>query len=308
MKKIILRCSNGLGNQMFLYAFAFALSKKLKRTLYIDTKSAFIKRINFKNKKKLKYELDIFNLSAAKAIEKHCFNTFLKNIKRKFLKTFDYLRSKKKFLIENKNQTDLKIYNNIFKNVKFNDMLYIEGYFQSSNYFSKYRNELINEFKLKKKIKINPYYKKKIISTNSVSLAIRSDRFSEKLEDNNDKKKIYKSLKFERDQINYIERAIKFYKKKLKNPFFFLFSDSPDKYKIIFKKKKNFIIINKYNKVKMLEDYYLMTLCKHFAVAPTTFHYWPAWLSNYKKKICVRPKNLNPSKNKTYWPSEWKAI
>ena len=47
MKKIILRCSNGLGNQMFLYAFAFALSKKLKRTLYIDAKSAFIKRINF---------------------------------------------------------------------------------------------------------------------------------------------------------------------------------------------------------------------------------------------------------------------
>ena len=58
----------------------------------------------------------------------------------------------------------------------------------------------------------------------------------------------------------------------------------------------------------MLEDYYLMTLCKHFVVAPTTFHYWPAWLSNYEKKICIRPRNLNPSNNHAYWPSEWQAI
>ena len=308
MKKIILRCANGLGNQMFLYAFAFALSKKLNRTLYIDTKSSFNKKMNFKNKRKMKYELDIFNLSAFKANEKYCFNTFLKKIKRKFLKNFDYLRNKKNFLIENKNQTDPKIYNKIIKNIKFNDILYIEGYFQSSNYFSNYRNELINEFKFKKKIKTISNYKKKIISTNSVSLAIRSDRFNEQIGDENNKKKIYKSLKFERDQINYIERAIKFYKKKLKKPFFFLFSDSPDKYKITFKKEKNFIIINKYNKVKALEDYYLMSLCKHFAVAPTTFHYWPAWLSNYEKKICIRPKSLNPSNNKSYWPSEWQAI
>ena len=308
MKKIILRCSNGLGNQMFLYAFAFALSKKLNRALYIDTKSAFNKKINFKNKREMKYELDIFSLSAAKANENYCFNTLLKNIKRKFLKTLDYLINKKNFIIENKNQTDLKIYNKMITNNSFSDVIHIEGYFQSSNYFSKYRNELINEFKLKKKIKPISNYKNKILSTNSVSLAIRSDRFSEKLEDDNDKKKIYKSSKFETDQINYIGRAIKFYKKKLKNPFFFLFSDAPDKYKNKFKEDKNFIIISKYNKVKMLEDYYLMTLCKHFAVAPTTFHYWPAWLSNFEKKICIRPKRLNPSNNKAYWPSEWQAI
>ena len=55
MKKIILRCANGLGNQMFLYAFAFVLSKKLNRTLYIDAKSSFNKKMNFKNKRKMKY-------------------------------------------------------------------------------------------------------------------------------------------------------------------------------------------------------------------------------------------------------------
>ena len=51
-----------------------------------------------------------------------------------------------------------------------------------------------------------------------------------------------------------------------------------------------------------------MYLCKHFAVSPTTFHFWPAWLSNYKHKICLRPKNLNPSNNKDFWPESWIKI
>ena len=36
MKKIITRISEGLGNQLFMYANAYALSKKLEYNLYID--------------------------------------------------------------------------------------------------------------------------------------------------------------------------------------------------------------------------------------------------------------------------------
>ena len=308
MKKIVLRCSNGLGNQMFLYAFAYALSKRLNRSLILDTKSSFKKKINFKNNRKMKYELNIFNISANRADDKYCYNTFFKNIKRRFLQKLDYFSKHKRFVIENKYENKLKIYNKLFKNEFLKDVIYIEGYFQFSDFFKKYRNDLINEFKLKKKVKTFSNFRTKILSTNSISLAIRTNRYNEKFEDENNRKKIYKSAKFEKDQIDYINRAIKFYTYKLKNPFFFLFSDSPEKYKMKFKNRKNLIIIDKYKNNKTLEDYYLMSLCKHFAVAPTTFHFWPAWLSNYKKKICVRPKNLNSSLNKSYWPSEWQAI
>ena len=40
-KKIILRTSNGIGNQMFMYASAFAIAKKLGRNLLIDNETAF---------------------------------------------------------------------------------------------------------------------------------------------------------------------------------------------------------------------------------------------------------------------------
>ena len=48
--------------------------------------------------------------------------------------------------------------------------------------------------------------------------------------------------------------------------------------------------------------------CKYFIVSPSTFSWWGAWLSKRKGKICVRPKNLNVSNNKDFWPKDWKSI
>ena len=53
MKKIIARISNGFGNQMFLYATAYSLSKKLNRKLELDIFSG----LNSLTKKKFKKEI-----------------------------------------------------------------------------------------------------------------------------------------------------------------------------------------------------------------------------------------------------------
>ena len=46
MAKIIARISNGFGNQMFMYANAFHLSKKFNTNLIIDNKSGYFKKKN----------------------------------------------------------------------------------------------------------------------------------------------------------------------------------------------------------------------------------------------------------------------
>ena len=41
-KKIILRLSNEIGNQMFMYASALSISKKMNRELLLDNETAFL--------------------------------------------------------------------------------------------------------------------------------------------------------------------------------------------------------------------------------------------------------------------------
>ena len=55
-------------------------------------------------------------------------------------------------------------------------------------------------------------------------------------------------------------------------------------------------------------DFYLFQFAKNFIVSPSTFHWWGAWLNNSVNKICLRPKNINPSNNKDFWPEKWLAI
>ena len=82
-KKLILRLSNNLGNQMFMYASAFALSKMLNRELFIDNETAYSDKRNIH-----KFDLDKFNISAQKAPSNFMFLGSIGYIKRKSLKYF----------------------------------------------------------------------------------------------------------------------------------------------------------------------------------------------------------------------------
>ena len=43
-KRIIVRISEGLGNQLFMYANAYAISKAIGYNLYLDSKSGYFKK------------------------------------------------------------------------------------------------------------------------------------------------------------------------------------------------------------------------------------------------------------------------
>ena len=59
-------------------------------------------------------------------------------------------------------------------------------------------------------------------------------------------------------------------------------------------------------------DLWLMSNCKHFIIAKSTFSWWGAWLSNNKKKIIIAPKidknSLNFWGNKYLLPENWIKI
>ena len=87
MKKIIVRIAEGMGNQLFMYAHAYALSKKLNCKLYIDDTSGF-----YQAKNKLrgqKYMLNTFEIENDIADKNDKFDNLSGYLRRKFLKLID---------------------------------------------------------------------------------------------------------------------------------------------------------------------------------------------------------------------------
>lgn len=314
-KVFIPRISNGLGNQMFLYAFSYSIAKKLGRKLLLDIYSGPIRATKKHIYNKYlhytpRYELDIFKISAKICPTKYCFDTTFKHLLRKLLIFVDFFLFKKKFIFEKKNNQKKTKYSPISSLDNFRSITYIEGNFESEKYFLEYKKDLTKEFAFKKKINVVPEIFNKIIKLNSVSLSFRADRFVETLNDNSNLLKIKNQRIFEKKQLNFLKRSISFFNKKIKNPFFFIFSDNPKKAKYLISEflTPNVFFVDQYLNDKVKEDFYLMTFCKYFAVSPTSFHFWAAWLSNYKNKICIRPKDINISNNIHFWPVNWIKI
>ena len=88
MKKIITRISEGLGNQLFMYAHAYSLSKKIDYDLYIDNASGYYKKKN----QIRSYELDKFNIDHNLPDKKYKFDTFFSNLNRNLLKKIDFFK------------------------------------------------------------------------------------------------------------------------------------------------------------------------------------------------------------------------
>ena len=302
-KKLIVRIAEGLGNQLFMYAHAYSLSKLINYKLYIDDESGFIKTKEFRN-----YYLNNFKVTADIINDDLKFNNFNKNLKRKILKKTEFFRSRKKFILEKKYMNKTTKYERI-EPTALNNIVYVEGHYESEKYFLKFKSELIDEFKFKNNLDLSENYYFDIIKKNKnniISICIRTNRFSERPGNQYNIYSKNRSDQFVKDTIDYIYRAIDFLKNKIQNPIYLIWSNDFSNLKEYFP-NENFIFVD--NKVeKIITDFSLLNECRNFIVGPTSFHWWGAWLNNNINKICIRPSNINPSKNKDFWPSNWIEI
>ena len=246
-----------------------------------------------------KYNLNIFStdINICSSIDK--FNSYPKDIIRKILKKLDFFKLNKLFLIDD--SIGGKFYYKA-QSLSFNDKLYIEGHFESENYFNFLKDHLQSTLLIKKiLINRNNKFIDLLQSSNSVSIHVRRHRFSE---ENNINKK--KSDEFTKNIIDYIFRSVDYFKNKIDNPKFFIWSNDFTDLNDYFN-NEDFTFVKDND---IANDFYLFSLSKHFIVGASTFHWWGAWLNENPDKICTRPKDekLNPSNNKDFWPASWKEI
>ena len=310
-RNLITRISNELGNQMFMYASTLGISMKIKKTLLLDNESAYLSHKNIS-----KYGLNNFSITSKIAPDNLKFLGTSGYFKRKFLKKIDTLSFNKNFYIEKKNKDKLTEYNNDFINKNFANNVFFEGYFETQNYFTEIKNIILNEFSFidNNKYIESPFFNE-LNKSNSISICLRQNRFSEgkgKIDNINNLKN---SDTFTKEQIIYINKSINFFKSKIDNPIFYLWSNNSNIDLTLFNEKVKVINHNKtfYSAIdKRCLDLFLISICKHHIVIPSSFNWWGAWLSQNTNKIILRPSNkffsLFKVNNKDLWPSEWIEI
>ena len=308
-KKVIVEIAEGLGNQLFMYAHAYSVAKKLNYELFIDNKSGYSFKKNTLRKHQI-YMLDSLNIVQNYAPKEFIFDKLHKKIKKKLLILIDKFSNKQVFFIEKSikrnNSKIVQNYTDLLEK-KFSENIYVQGNFENYEYFNEYKNELSNLFITKNEL-IN--HKDSIVeqlsNNNSISIHIRRNRFSDQIGLNNTSKNREKSDFFTNQIVDYINRSINFIETKVQNPKYFIWTNDYENFDQLLNKliKKKYHLINE----DVINDFDLFQYAKHFIVGPSSFHWWGAWLNKNSNKICIRPSNLNPSNNKNFWPKDWISI
>lgn len=278
---IIVKVKGGLGNQLFCYASAYGIAKENKQELVLD------KYIYDTNYFLRNYMLDKFNTITNKTLLKYKpSQNKIKQIMYKATRKILIKNIYKAKLIKEKEEF-------VYQSIKYNSSnLYLDGYWQSYLYFDKYRNEIINKF------------------TPEVDLNLKCPKLLERIENQ-------KSVAIHIRRGDYITfnggkcLDMEYYNKAIKeldgsSVEFYVFTDDIEFCKKNFSNMKNIKFIGEEAELTDLEEFALMSKCKHFIIANSSFSWWAAYLSVNNDKIVIAPV-VDMWKEEFYLP-EWIKI
>lgn len=317
---------DGLGNQMFQYAYARFLQERyhaegIEEELAIN--SYFIKNTRFNDNDyremsiqhlALHPKVRFQSLEEQKNSMRHfkrsillstpitdLFNWRIRNIKPS---------GKEKFLQRSKKG----IYYTFFPYTNFGAPLaacthkYVFGFFQDHRNFEEV-NSLIKKELLVKNLpnEKNQHMIAEINKANAVCLHIRRGDYL------NPRWKNLQICNYE-----YYNNAINEILNRVDNPVFFVFSNSASDLEWI-KENYHFEDLDKKREIKLIyvdlnnpdyEELRLMYNCKHFIISNSTFSWWGAYLSSYSKKIVIAPErwNLAVENDDSIYLNDWIKI
>lgn len=286
----------GMGNQMFQYAAAKALSIKLGVPLKLDlsflTDRTFRENFTYRD-----FELNHFNIEidVATALESKYYG-----LKSEFCKAFNRYILRKEAVVYFYEKTFA--YNRRFESLPPNT--YLEGYWQSEKYFKQIRSILLEDFTfVSTPDEVNSQILESIQSQESTSVHIRRGDFIANKVINE-----YHGI----CSIEYYNEAIRKIASSSSKPVFYFFSDDIEWVKTTFNDfafECRFISNN--TGANSFEDMRLMSACKNNIIANSSFSWWGAWLNQNPEKIVVAPKQWFSNKaidTSDLIPEEWIKI
>lgn len=290
---VIVQLNGGMGNQMFQYANARAISLRRNDKFKLDIN--FFKTTQVDTPRE--YELHKLNVveELATIEEISRIKGFEPSFARKVVNKLFPAYAKK----------HVREYGMGFlpRILKLGGELYLEGFWQSEKYFVDAISQLKSDFTVKRAPSAENQRLLDMISKceNPVSLHVRRGDYVA----------VANTAAFHGVcSPEYYSNSIEEIKSKVKNPTFFLFSDEPEWAKENIKTDTETFV--SYNSVSdQDEDLRLMYSCKHHIIANSSFSWWGAWLSRNPEKVVCAPAQWFANKDvdsSDIVPESWTKI
>lgn len=285
---VIIRIWEGLGNQLFQYAFARSLAEKGYDVKLDMDKSYDDIYIKYKNNDVRQNALNKFTISldSINVDEYGKYQFLLRNSnKNRIIYKLSMCGLWKYKFLENKYQHYMN------ENEAIPKHCYIKGWFQSEKYFENIRNILLDEIKLKKKLSVPDSVSEILMNTQMTPVAVHVRR--------GDYVRVGLALSH-----MYYKKAIRYMKRKYENPFFVFFSEDHEwiqsKLSLWGCNETNSLLCQNMN-LNDYEELILMSMFKSIIISNSTFSWWSAYLNQNADKIVIAP-------NEKYWIKEQSGI
>jgi len=280
---VIARLFGGLGNQLFIYAFARALAERNAAPFRLDIAGGFVRDPTYRRR----YLLDriLPPVTPASRLESRVFplGRTLRSLDRKLNKLLPLER--RWFIQERTLAFDPEIHHlKIVRPTVFN------GVWQSPRYFDNLDMQALVRFPDRL---VEPLAGELAViqAANAVCLAVRR----------------YEEVPNPKHYIlppDYYRQAMAQIEQQVENPHYFVFAQDMDwarrhirsSYPVTFASSKD-------PHDGVIQDLYLMTQCRHFILSNSSLHWWAAWLNRTADKTVIVPARGWP--NPDILPEQW---
>jgi Glycosyl transferase family 11 len=286
-RKITVRIKGGLGNQLFIYAAARRLALVNDAPLELDHVSGF-RNDPFGRQ----YSLHRFSIEQNLAGGDAFFATagrFPRALACLLCRGLPF--QARPYLVEAVGGFDPR-----FLDLRLERPVYLEGYWQSEDYFKDAADQIRKDLQIPALDADTMALARRMAGVESVSLHVRR----------------LHGLPGMRPRVlgpGYYREAVALALERLRNPRFFVFSDSHQEAPEIgaIEAPVTFVPVGRGESGSYL-DLWLMSRCQHHVIANSTFSWWGAWLNSDAGSLVVAPRNAPHFSRPRLVPERWVTL
>lgn len=289
---IVMRLKGGLANQIFQYALGRRLAIDRNTDLMLDTASYRYDRLR-------EYRLDVFNIkaSASDSLPFVATDSRFKYVNHIFQKIKSLFTKPYQIIKEKGFPFDPTI-------LECSDQAYLDGFWQSEQYFDSVAQIIREDLALKTPItgELKKLAEQIKATPNSVSLHVRRGDYV-----SNPVTTAFHGV----CGVDWYMQAAGMMEERLSNPTFFVFSDDYEWAKANLHFQSNAVFIKPSPDGQECNDLHVMSLCQNNIIANSSFSWWGAWLNTNPNKIVIAPKVWfvgGPQDTRDLIPSSWVRI